>query len=322
MHALFITALQQALEGTALTAAQAAALIGLLPEHTLDLLAVARVMASTSRAAPFTCGIINAKSGRCAENCRFCAQSMHHATQAPAYPLVSRDTLLVQAERFAGEGAAYMGIVTSGTGPVGRDFDALCHAAAYITARVDIKLCASFGILTAAQAVALKQAGYASCHHNIETARSHYPAICTTHGFDARIRTVRNAQAAGLRVCSGGIFGLGESWAQRIEMAAELGELQVDSVPVNFLTPIPGTPLENSPPLPPGEALGLLALLRLMLPGRDIVVCGGRAATLREWQNLVFSAGANGIMVGDYLTTPGSALEHDRAMLRTLGLRP
>jgi biotin synthase len=304
----------------ALRPAEARELLALLPENRLDLYALARLAFSAGGAAPFTCGIINAKSGRCSEDCAFCAQSAHHGAEAPVYGLVEADALLRRAEALAERGARYMGIVISGAAPSGRDFDALCEAPGSILPRVPIKLCASFGLLTAEQAVRLKQAGFTSYHHNLESSREWYGRVCATHAFERRLETVRNAAAAGLRVCSGGIFGLGESWEDRLALAATLAELGVDSIPVNFLTPIKGTPLERQPKLSPAEALDCLALMRLMHPGRDIIVCGGRAAVLGDWDKALYFAGANAMMIGDYLTTKGGGADADRELLTVLGV--
>ncbi len=286
----------------------------------LDIMARARLAATGRARAPFTCAIVNAKSGRCAENCRFCAQSAHHGTDAPAYPLLSTDELVARAEQTAEAGADYCGFVMSGTRPTREEFDRLCEAAARIAKRVPIRLCASLGLLSEEEAKRLKEAGFASYHHNIETAPSLYPEICPSHNFDERAQTARNAKAAGLRLCCGGLFGLGESWEQRLELSRVLAELDVDSIPVNFLSAIPGTPLEAMPPLPPEEALAIVAVLRLLHPARDIVICGGRSKILGRFEPLLFAAGANGLMVGNYLTTAGGAVEADRDMLRTLGM--
>ncbi len=270
MHELISRALNRAARGEGpdvpLLELIVAELPGNLPHLAADLMAVARLLASHNRKTPFACGILNAKSGRCAENCAFCAQSGHHATSVLEYPLLSIDRFRRRAAELAEQGAAYMGIVCSGTAPGERDFARLCEVAARIKSEYGIKLCASLGVLDAAQAVALKQAGFSSYHHNLETAASFYSQICTTHEYTARLDTVRHALDAGLRVCSGGIFGLGETWAQRLELALTLRELKVHSVPVNFLTPVPGTPLADKPSLPPAEALAVVALLRLALP--------------------------------------------------------
>lgn len=270
------------------------------------------------RPRPFTCGIINARSGRCTEDCAFCAQSRHYHTNTPVYPLVDKDTLLRRARELARHGVTRMGIVTAGAGPGEADFDRICAAAGRIRREVEIALCASLGVLTRAKAVRLKDAGFTSYHHNLETARSYYPAICTSHDYERRCETVRLAAEAGLRVCSGGLFGLGESWEQRIELAATLRELNVDSIPINFLMPIPGTPLEKAPRLRPEEGLAVVALFRLMHPGRDIVICGGRTTTLGNWDLPALFSCANGMMVGDYLTEKGGPFERDMALAREL----
>lgn len=321
MHPVLTTLLPHVINGSPLSSGQASALVPLLEDHLLDILAFARLSASCSGTEAFLCGIINAKSGRCAEDCAFCAQSAHHATDSPVYPLVSRDALLARADELARAGVDFMGIVISGTAPTAADFNRLLDDAWHIRATSGLKLCASLGLLRGDQAQALKQAGFTSYHHNLETARSHYAAICGSHAYEERERTVSLARDAGLRVCSGGIFGLGESWNQRLEMANTLTGLDVSSIPINFLNPIPGTPLQHSPLLPASEALGLVALYRLMHPSRDLVICGGRATTLGEWDRLLFSAGANGLMVGDYLTTSGRPFARDREMLAGLGIR-
>ena len=320
MHPLLQQIFSCTLQGNPVPPHQIAMLPDLLPEVLLDLMALASLQRSRSSRKSFTCGIINAKSGNCTENCSFCAQSRHHATQAEIYPRVSVDTLLKRAEELSKAEATFMGIVISGRSPSPRDIDYFCRAAEAITERVEIKLCASFGILTFKQALALRQAGFSSCHHNLETSRSFYPSICTTHAYELRLDTVRNAQKTGLRVCSGGIFGLGESWEQRIELAMTLKELSVDSIPINFLTTIPGTPLEKSPPLSPQESLAIIAIMRLVNPDPDIIVCGGRKSILGAWENFIFSAGANSLMTGNYLTTSGGEMESDRAMMRLLGV--
>ena len=294
-----------------------------LPESaTLDILSVAGLARALRKpSAAFTCGIINAKSGRCPENCAFCAQSAHYQTDAPVYPLCDTETLVRRAEELAANEVDRFGIVTSGTALSDRDLDALCESALRIGREVRISLCASLGLLTPERAVRLGEAGFTSYHHNLEPSASHFPAICTTHAYEQDMDTVRVAKAAGFRVCSCGIFGLGETWEQRIELAQTLAELGVDSLPLNFLNPIPGTPLGDSPLLPPSEALRVVALMRLLNPERDVLICGGRAKTFGDWQSWVFAAGANGVMTGNYLTTTGCAFCEDSALYEVLGLR-
>lgn len=294
-----------------------------LPESaTLDILAVANMARAVRKPdAAFTCGIINAKSGRCPENCAFCAQSAHYHTDAPEYPLQDTDTLLRRAEELAENHVDRFGIVTSGTAVSDRDLDSLCESALRISREVKIRLCASLGLLTPERAVRLREAGFSSYHHNLETSASHFSAICTTHAYEQDLETVRVAKAAGFRVCSCGIFGLGETWEQRIELAETLTKLGVDSLPLNFLNPIPGTPLGTSPILSPSEALRVVALMRLLHPEEDVLVCGGRTTVLGDWRNWIFAAGANGVMTGNYLTTTGCAFAEDAEACAVLGLR-
>lgn len=309
-------------EGSPLSAQEALELAALPASETMDLFSVAGLVAGVNglRARSFTCGIINAKSGRCPENCAFCAQSAHYRTGAPEYPLVDEETLLRRAEDLAAAGATRFGIVTSGTALNERELDAVCAAVHRITAEVDIRVCGSLGQLDAERATRLVQAGMRRYHHNLETAASFFPKICSTHTYGEDLESLAVARAAGLEICCGGIFGLGESWAQRVEFSRTLAELDVDAIPVNFLTPIPGTPLEGASRLRPGEGLRIVSLLRLMHPGRDIIVCGGRAAVLGAWQSWIFAAGANAMMTGNYLTTAGNAFAADRDLLDELGL--
>ena len=322
MHPLVQRFLKEAVEGFPATGGTSGLeeLPALLPEALLDMMAVARLCASSASKHAFSCGIINAKSGNCTENCCFCAQSMHHATAAPVYPRVTLDQLQRRADELAQAGAAYMGIVISGRGPSPKDVEFFCSAVSRLSRTAGIRFCASLGILTPEQAVTLKQAGFSSYHHNLESSRSFFPSVCSTHTYASRLETVRHAREAGLRVCSGGIFGMGENWAQRVELVHTLRDLNVDSVPLNFLTAIQGTPLEGRPPMHPQEALAIIALMRLGLPAADIIICGGRKAILEGWERLVFSAGANGLMIGNYLTTTGGSFEADSDMLRTLGV--
>lgn len=263
------------------------------------------------------CSIINAKSGRCAENCAFCAQSAHYRTDAPLYPLKSREEIVRGAHAAQAAGSHCYGIVTSGTRiEAGEEFDTLLEAIREIRATTAIEPSASLGMLDEPRARALAAAGCRTYHHNLETARSFFPQICTTHDYEDDVETVRVAKAAGMKVCSGGILGLGEAPEQRLELAATLRELGVDSVPLNFLNPIPGTPLEGRQQLSPMDCVRAIAAFRYCLPRVPIRVCGGREANLREYQSWIFLAGANGTMVGNYLTTAGRNLNTDLQMLQ------
>ena len=266
------------------------------------------------------CSIINAKSGICPENCRFCAQSAHYETQAPTYPLVSAEEMLKQAGHAKEAGAHYFGIVTSGTSVAKEEEWQTIFEAVDGMNRIGIRPCGSLGMLTREQARRLKEAGLFRYHHNLETSRSFFPNICSTHEYDEDTETVRAAKEEGLSVCSGGIIGLGESMEQRVEMAMTLRELAVDSVPINILNPIPGTPLGGNESLSPLEVLLTISLYRFILPRTDIKLCGGKEKNLRQLLPLGIIAGANSLMTGDYLTTEGRDTARDIEMIRDLGL--
>ncbi len=263
------------------------------------------------------CSIINAKSGRCAENCSFCAQSSHHQTETPVYDLKSCDEMVQGAVQAEKDGNHCYGIVTSGTGvSAGNEFNRIIEAIGRIGRETAIEPSASLGILDAISATTLAEAGCVTYHHNLETARSFFPEICTTHDYEDDVATVRLAKQSGMQVCCGGIFGLGESLEQRVEMGLTLRDLGVDSVPLNFLNPIPGTPLENNALLTPMDCLRIVTLYRYLLPNIRITVCGGREKNLRDFQSAIFMAGASGTMVGNYLTTTGRDQADDFQMIK------
>ncbi len=271
------------------------------------------------------CNILNAKSGACTEDCAFCSQSMHHSSSVSVYPLVTvREALgaALEAETF---GARCFSLVTSGRSLKGkRDRQRLLNIIETIRTRTGLEVACSIGLETPEYLRDLSAAGLNTFHHNLETASSHYDMICTTHGYEERIGTVRAAKQAGFTLCSGGIFGMGESPAQRAEFALTLRQLGVDRIPVNFLNPLPGTAMEGRSRLKPLEALHIVAALRVALPKQEILVCGGREVALRSLQPLLFNAGANGIMTGKYLTTSGQGVEADQRMLtdQELDFRP
>jgi biotin synthase len=266
------------------------------------------------------CAIVNAKSGRCSEDCAFCAQSSYYDCRIEEYDLLDSARLLAAAESAAAAGAYRFSLVTSGKSPSATEMDALCATVTEIRTTTGLKVCASLGVLDEVLLLRLKKAGVDRYHHNLETARSHFSQICTTHDYEEDIETVKTARKLGLQICVGGIFGLGESAAQRIELAALLKELDVDAMPVNFLNPIPGTPLENSEPLGPRECLKLLALYRMMLPEKELIICGGREVNLGQFQSGMFFAGASGLMIGNYLTTSGRPTDEDAKLIADLGL--
>ncbi len=267
------------------------------------------------------CSIINAKSGTCPEDCAFCAQSAHHSSSISKYALVDEEEMVNCAKLAENNGASCYGIVTSGTGiSRGVELDRICSTLRRIRTESGIAPSCSLGIMDFDTAQILKEAGMVTYHHNLETARSFFPGICTTHDYEDDVATVRAAKRAGLKVCSGGIFGLGESFEQRIEMAITLRELEVDSVPINFLDPVEGTRLARADFLTPLDCLKTIALYRFLLPDRQIKVCGGRERNLRELQSWIFMAGASGMMTGNYLTKAGRSPELDRQLINDLGL--
>ena len=266
------------------------------------------------------CTIINAKSGCCPENCRFCAQSAYSRTQAERYPLLSAERIVAQAKKNQEQGVLRYSIVTSGKCLSDREIDQLCEAIRQIKKEVGISVCASLGLLTEEQFRRLKEAGVTRVHNNLETSRRNFPHICTTHTFDDKIRAIRHAQAAGLSVCSGGIMGLGETAEDRIDMAVSLRRLGIKSVPVNLLNPIPGTPMEKQKPLDNEELRRIVAVYRFLLPDASIRLAGGRGL-LADQGKSCFLSGANAAISGDMLTTTGITTKTDLALLKEIGYK-
>jgi biotin synthase len=266
------------------------------------------------------CSIVNAKSGACPEDCSFCAQSARHKVDIDVYPLIDKEKIINAAKEAVKRGVKRFCIVTSGKGPSEKDLKKICS---YITElrSLGLKPCATLGILTYEQLSMLKEAGLNRYHHNLETSEAFFPEICTTHTFRDKIKTIETAKSLGLSVCSGGIFGMGESWEDRIDMAFTLRDLNVDSIPINFLTPIRGTPMESRDLLNPIEALKIISIYRLILPDREIRICGGRPNTLRDLNSFIFLAGADGLLIGNYLTTAGRDPEKDLQLISDLGLQ-
>jgi biotin synthase len=309
------------LAGGEITRAEAEKLINVSDEDTMELLATAnKIRAKFNGNGVDCCAIINARSGRCSENCKFCAQSAHYHTGVKEYPLLKEEEMVAAAKKAKAAGAVRFSIVTSGRAQSEEeDFKTICKTLARIKKEVGIEVCCSLGLLTLPQAKQLKAAGVTRFHSNIETAPSHFPDICSTHNYADKMAAIENAKEAGIRVCSGGIFGLGETPEQRVEMAFELKRLQIDSIPLNMLNPIPGTPFEHNKPLSPLEILRTFAVFRFILPHALIRTAGGREVNLRDLQCLALNGGLNGIMVGGYLTTGGRSPATDRQMIKDLG---
>ena len=269
-----------------------------------------------------TCSIVNAKSGSCSEDCAFCSQSAHHGAGVESYPLLDSESIGRAADEAFDAGAEAFGIVAAWKGlREGPELDQLLDRIRDLVAKNKGHVDGSLGhVPNDTIARRLKEAGVHTYNHNLETAPSHFANICSTHTFEDRVQTIQRLKGAGIRVCSGGIFGMGESWEQRVELAVHLRDLDTDVLPMNFLNPLEGTPLESATPLTPRECLKTIAIYRLMLPTANLMLAGGREVNLRDLQSWAFHAGANACMVGNYLTTPGRSTAEDSRMLSDLGL--
>ena len=263
------------------------------------------------------CTICNAKSGRCSEDCAFCSQSAFAGTDTPVYPLLKKEKLLEGAMAAQKSFINRYSIVTSGKRLSKKEVESVADAFGEMDSD-KLGYCASLGTLDRDDFDLLMKAGMTRYHHNLETSQSYFGRICTTHSFQERVDTIKAAHEAGLSLCVGGLFGMGETDEQVLELALTLRDLNVDSVPINFLTPIKGTALESCQVLTPLRCLKIIAMFRYVLPDKDVVICGGREANLKELHPLIFYAGASGIMTGNYLTTKGRTLEHDLRMIEHL----
>ena len=269
------------------------------------------------------CSIVNAKSGKCVEDCSFCAQSSSFQTDSPEYELMDVEEIVAAAKEAEAFGSNEFSIVASGTSLDDRkELDRVIEAIKRIKAETQLETCCSLGLMPMEHLKELKEAGLDRCHHNLETAKSHFDKIVSTHTYEDEVNAVQNAKAAGLQVCVGGIFGMGESFTQRAELAFSIRDLGTQSFPINFLKPIEGTGLDHLEPMEHYEALRTISLMRMFLPDIDLFVCGGREEVLTDQQEQLFSAGANGILGGNYLTTKGRDPKRDIDMIENLGLRP
>ncbi|MBC8318839.1 MAG: biotin synthase BioB [Desulfobulbaceae bacterium] len=284
-----------------------------------ELMAKALDVKLSKRGTSFSlCSIINAKSGQCSEDCRFCTQSSHYMTDAPSYPLKNENEIVAAAALAKEDGASRFSIVTSGRGLGARDLGRVAEIVHAIRARVDIDVCGSLGILSAGDLSLLREAGMSRYHHNLETSREFFPQVVSTHTFEDRINTIRAAQQAGMEVCAGGIIGLGETEEDRISMALSLAECDVLSVPLNVLMPLAGTPMGHHPPVPAFDILRTIALFRLILPEAALRLAAGRESALGDFLSTAFMAGADGMMIGGYLTQRGRNPEMDRRFVQEI----
>ncbi|HEV2998967.1 MAG TPA: biotin synthase BioB [Solirubrobacteraceae bacterium] len=266
------------------------------------------------------CSLVNAKSGGCAEDCGFCAQSRFAEADTPMHAMMDPEQILEHARAAEAAGAHRFCMVTQGQGLSKRDFEQILQGARLVAEKTNLKRCASIGHMSPERAQALKDAGIQRVHHNVETARSYYDEVTTTVRYEGRLRTIQAVREAGLETCVGGILNLGESREQRVEMAFELAALDPTSVPINLLNPRAGTKFGDRDHMDPWEAVKWIAIFRLILPAALFRLCGGRVENLGELQPLAVKAGLNGVMMGNFLTTLGSEPEEDRAIFEDLGL--
>src|SRR5215217_2071072 len=266
------------------------------------------------------CSLVNAKSGGCAEDCGFCAQSRFAEADTPMHAMMTPEQILEHAQAAEAAGAHRFCMVTQGQGLSKRDFQNILDGARLVAEQTNLKRCASIGHMSVARAKALREAGIQRVHHNVETAESYYDEVSTTVRYEGRLRTIDAVREAGLETCVGGILNLGESREQRVEMAFQLAKVDPTSVPINLLNPRPGTKFGDRDYMDPWEAVKWIAIFRLILPEALFRLCGGRVENLGELHSLAVKAGVNGVMLGNFLTTLGSEPEDDRAMFEELGL--
>ncbi len=264
------------------------------------------------------CTIINGRSGRCSENCKFCAQSAHHSTGVREYGFMEPADLVADCMRNEAEGVHRYSIVTAGKTLTGSEFEKAIEAYKLMSEKSKLILCASHGLLTEEQFVKLKECGVTMYHENIETSRSYFPKVCTTHTYDDKINTIKLAKKAGLTICCGGIIGMGESWEDRVDMAVSIAELEVESIPLNALMPMKGTPMEDMQTISEEEILRTCAMFRYIVPTADIRLAAGRGLMADDGKR-AFSSGVNAAVTGNMLTTGGSSIRSDREMLTEMG---
>lgn len=266
-----------------------------------------------------SCSIINARAGKCPENCKWCAQSAHHKTDINTYPLIGREECMRVAEHNRQCGVRRFSLVTSGRAVSGKDLERVCGYYSELSDKGGIFLCASLGLLSRGELQRLWDSGVRRYHCNLETAPSYFGELCTTHTIEDKINTIQNAREIGFEICSGGIIGMGETLAQRVELALTLLRVKPHSIPINILCPIKGTPLEKSAPLSNDEVLDTIALFRLIHPHTTLRFAGGRSSLDRGTQLEAIRVGMNGGVVGDLLTTIGSNVRQDKDLIAEAG---
>ena len=309
------------LSGQSLTATDAAVLAATGPEALPDVFSAAERIRKRFRGDTVElCTIVNAKSGACPEDCFYCAQSSKNKSTIDIFPLIGRDAILRKAAEAKKCGVRRFSIVTSGRKPGKKELKEIAGTLGEIR-KIGLRTCASLGLLDGDELNYLRDHGLERYHNNLETSERFFPFICTTHRFAEKINTMEKARSIGLSLCSGGIFGMGETWHDRIDLALTVQSLDVDSVPINFLNPIKGTRLDHLSPLSPDEALKVISIVRFIVPQKEIRICGGRMQTLGAHHAMIFKAGADSVMTGNYLVTTGRTFDDDVEMLKEEGLR-
>jgi biotin synthase len=270
------------------------------------------------------CSIVNVKAGGCSENCRFCAQSASYQTDSPRYGFIEPEPVRAAAQEAKANGVTALGLVAAWRGlEEGPVLDNICDRLEELKQSGNARPDASLGIIKNQKvAERLKAAGLECYNHNLESSERFFGNVCTTHTYQERVQTIKHLKQAGIKICSGGILGMGETVEDRCELAFSLKELGANIIPINILNPIPGTPFAEKPSLPPLEILKSIACFRFILPRQEIMIAGGRAVNLRDMQSMIFMAGASALMVGNYLTTLNQPVEKDLQMLKDLGLDP
>lgn len=312
---------ERILGGGELTGEEALALAEIGPEQREELYAAAEAVTQKYCSRVFdTCSIVNARSGRCPEDCKWCAQSAHYKTSADVYPMIDEEECLRHADASRSCGIRRFSMVTSGRKMGGKELELACSHFRKIREEGGLDLCASMGLLTKEELLKLKEAGVTRYHCNLEAAPEHFSTLCSTHSVEDKIKTIQSAREIGMEVCSGGIIGMGETARQRVELALELRRVSPVSIPINVLCPIPGTPLEKMAPLSSEEILDTVALFRLIHPKATLRFAGGRGRIDRETQLRAIRMGVNGAIVGDLLTTIGSTVEADAQLVEEAGM--
>lgn len=312
--------LRKILDGGELSEQEAYALADVAFDRADELIAAAKKVTEAFVPSQFdSCSIINARSGKCSENCKWCAQSAHYTTAADVYPLIDHDTCMRGADAARKHGIRRYSLVTSGRKLSGSELQHACEYIAEMKEQGGLSLCASMGLLNKEELSQLKAAGVTRYHCNLESAPSYFTELCTTHTTEDKLTTIASARELGMEICSGGIIGMGETMRQRVELALTLRKCRPMSIPINILCPIKGTPLQNAQPLSQQEILLTIALFRMIHPTVTLRFAGGRAALTPESQLEALKIGVNGAIVGDLLTTVGSTVAADKALTAEAG---